>query len=68
MHGVQRPRSHFANEQFGAIAVLNQVGNGAYFQAMRGGKPAQLGQARHGAVFVHDFANYRRWRAAGHAC
>ena len=67
VRGLQRARGHFANQRFVADAVLDQIGNGADLQPMRGGKALQLGQACHGAVFVHDFANHRRRRTARHA-
>ena len=45
--------------------MLNEVGDGADFQAMLGGKHQQVGQAGHGAVVIHDLANHGGGRAAG---
>src|SRR5262249_23930804 len=36
---------------------LDEVGDGADLEPMFAGEPDQLGQARHGAVVAHDFAN-----------
>ena len=49
-----------------AAAVLDQVGNGADLQAMDRGKFQQIRQAGHGAVVLHDLADHRCRRAAGH--
>src|SRR5262245_16592360 len=37
---------------------MNQIGNGANFQAMLAGELEQLRQPRHRAVLTHDFANH----------
>jgi hypothetical protein len=46
--------------------VVDQVGNGADLQAMFGGKELQVGQARHGAVILHDLADHGAGGAARH--
>ena len=66
MHGAQRPRGDLLDQRFGATAVLDQVGDGADLQAVLGGKLLQVGQARHGAVVLHDLADHGGRRAAGH--
>ena len=45
--------------------MLDEVGDGANFQAMFLGEPHQLRQSRHGAVVAHDFANDGDGPAAG---
>jgi hypothetical protein len=47
--------------------VLDQVGDGAYLQAVLGREQQQVGQAGHGAVVLHDLADHGGRRAAGHA-
>jgi hypothetical protein len=49
------------NQRLVAAAVLDQVGDGADLQAVLGGKNLQIGQAGHGAVIIHDFANHGGW-------
>ena len=63
---LQRTVTYFFKQRLGAAAVFDQIGNGANFQAMRGGKHLQIRQARHGAVVIHDLANHPRRRAASH--
>jgi hypothetical protein len=46
-------------------AILDQVGNGAYLQAMLTCKHLEIGQAGHGAVGLEDLADHRRRRQAG---
>ena len=55
---LQHTRSDFFNQRLGAIAVFNEVGNGANFEAVLCCKNLQVGQARHGAIVFHDFANH----------
>ena len=59
-------RADLLDQRFVAAAVLDQVGDGADLQAVLGGEQLQVGQARHGAVVVHDLADHRGGRAAGH--
>ena len=47
-------------------AVRNQVGNGANFEPVFGGKQLQIRQARHGAVVFHDLADHGSRAAARH--
>ena len=65
--GVQRPGTQLFHHGFGAAAVLDQVGNGADFQAVFGRKQLQIGQTGHGAVVFHDFADDGSRGAASHA-
>ena len=46
--------------------MLDQVGDGADLQAVLGGEQLQVGQARHGAVVLHDLADHGGGRSAGH--
>jgi len=46
--------------------VLDQVGDGADFQAMFGREQLQIGQARHRAVVFHDLTDHGGRAAAGH--
>ncbi|MOA10259.1 hypothetical protein D3C78_1301420 [compost metagenome] len=41
--------------------VVDQIGNSADSQAVLLGKLDQLGQARHGAVVVHNLADHTRF-------
>ena len=50
-----------------AAAVRDEVGDGADLQAMRGAEQLQVGQPRHGAIVLHDFANDSGGHQAGHA-
>ena len=63
-HGA---RGHAAHQRFIAAAVLNQIGNRADLQPVLRGEKLQIGQPRHRAVGIHDFANHGSGRAAGHA-
>ena len=63
-HGA---RGHAAHQRFIAAAVLNQIGNRADLQPVLRGEKLQIGQPRHRAVGIHDFANNGSGRAAGHA-
>ena len=67
MRRHQLAAGHLADHGFGAAAVLDQIGNGADLQAVLGGKFLQVGQARHGAVIVHDLADHGGRAGAGHA-
>ena len=65
--GSQKGAAAFAlHQRIDAAAVRNQVGDGANFEAVFGGKQLQIGQARHGAVVFHDLADHRSWRATRH--
>ena len=64
--GFQWAFAQFSNERLGAAAVLNQVGDGANFEAVDVGKLHKVGQAGHGAVVLHDFANHGRGRTTRH--
>ena len=64
--GLDLARADLVDQRLGAAAVLDQVGDGADLQAVFGGEKLQVGQARHRAVVVHDLADHRRGRAAGH--
>ena len=65
--GLQSAAADFADQGFGFAAVLDQVGDGANLQAMLGCKQLQIGQAGHGAVVLHDFADHAAGVATGHA-
>jgi len=43
MCGLQNARANFFNQRLGAVAVFNQVGNGANFEVVLGGKTLQAG-------------------------
>ena len=64
---VQGAATDFADQCLRFAAVFDQVGDGANFQAMLGCKQLQIGQAGHGAVVLHDFANHAAGVATGHA-
>ncbi|OIQ64446.1 hypothetical protein GALL_540040 [mine drainage metagenome] len=58
--GVQRVFAHAPHQGFGAAAVFDQVGDGTDFQPVLAGEAFQIGQAGHGAVGVHHFADHSR--------
>ena len=47
--------------------MLDQISDGANFEAVFSGKQQQVGQPGHGAVVVHDLADHGGGRAASHA-
>ena len=65
--GMQGAAAHFADQGLGFAAVLDQVGNGANFQAMLGREQLQIRQAGHGAIVLHDLADHAAGVATGHA-
>ena len=50
---------HLAHQPLGQAAVGDQVGDGAEFQIVALAEGHQVGEARHGAVVVHDLADHR---------
>ncbi len=64
--GVECAAADFLHQALDPAAVLDQVGNGADFQAVFDGEPLQVGQPGHAAVVVHDLADHGGGRAAGH--
>ena len=66
LRGGQAATAHALNQGFIAAAVFDQIGNRADFQAVFARKNFQVGQARHAAVVVHDFADHRGRRQARH--
>ena len=55
------------DQRFRGGAVVNEVGNGADFQAMFLGEFHQFRQAGHRAIVVHDLADRGRGFQASHA-
>src|ERR1051326_570998 len=60
----QRCFSHFSDEPLCAKAVTDEVGNRDDLEIVLRGKLNQVRHARHGAVFLHDFANDTCWAEA----
>jgi len=65
--GVQAAPARARDQALMAAAVFDQVGDGADLEPVLGGKQLQVRQARHRAVVLHDLADHRRGRQAGHA-
>ena len=55
----QRARTGAPDQSFMLTAVMDEIGDGANLKAVVGGEFLEFRQARHGAVFAHDFANHR---------
>lgn len=47
------------DEPFALAAVLDQVLDGAHFEVVPRRERPEVGQARHGTVFIANFANHR---------
>jgi len=47
-------------------AVPDQLRNGQHFQAVFAAEIGQVRHARHGAVFIHDFADHTCWDQPSH--
>ena len=60
IHGLQRAFRASFDQRFSAAAMLDQVGDGADFQAVPVGELDQVRQARHLAVILEDLADHRR--------
>ena len=56
------------NEFLRAAAVFDELGDGAGFEAVALLIVAELADAGHRAVVVHDFTNHRRAGQSGEAC
>ena len=57
----------FLNEALALAAVFDEVFDGAKFELVLGGEGAKFGQAGHGSVVVHDFADDGDGAASGQA-
>ncbi len=65
--GIERRLQHSLHLAFGAPAIGDEVGDGAYLQTMQLGEADEVGQPRHGAVIVHDLADDPGGAEAGQA-
>ena len=39
-------------------SMLDQIGDAYHFETMLGAEPSEIGQTRHRAIAVHDFADH----------
>ncbi len=65
--GGEERRGNALDVAFVTHAIADEVGDGEHFEAMAAAEFEQLGDAGHGAIFIHDFADYAGMREAGDA-